>query len=198
MSPNTAAPDTRQVARDAVRSHVAAVAVGLFASEGFDEVTVEQIAAAAGISPRSFHRYFAAKEDTVIGDIDRWTSAVAEGFAARPHDEPVWDSLLAAFESIVTVEGSTLRDRQTVLVAASTSTLRARRVEKHLKWAQALAPLVIERLEGRDRDLRGQSLVHAALGCFDAGIAAWARDDDSGPNAARCLRAAFSALRQLA
>ena len=64
MSPNTAAPDTRQVARDAVRSHVAAVAVGLFASEGFDEVTVEQIAAAAGISPRSFHRYFAAKEDT--------------------------------------------------------------------------------------------------------------------------------------
>ncbi|RYF46880.1 MAG: TetR family transcriptional regulator, partial [Comamonadaceae bacterium] len=58
----------RDIARDAVRAHVTAVAVNLFDKLGFDNVTIDQLSEAAGISRRTFHRYFSAKEDVIVGD----------------------------------------------------------------------------------------------------------------------------------
>jgi DNA-binding transcriptional regulator YbjK len=49
----------RQLVRDAIYD----AAIDLFAKKGFDETTVEEVAEAAGISRRSFFRYFETKDD---------------------------------------------------------------------------------------------------------------------------------------
>ncbi|KPC90357.1 TetR family transcriptional regulator, partial [Streptomyces sp. NRRL F-6602] len=62
------APGLRMKTRRAVTEALADTALDLFDRAGFDQVTVADIVAAAGISQRSFFRYFSSKEDVVFGD----------------------------------------------------------------------------------------------------------------------------------
>ncbi len=57
---------TRNEKRRRVRDRVAAIAIELFRTRGYEETTVEQIADQAGVSPRTFYRYFGSK-DGVLG-----------------------------------------------------------------------------------------------------------------------------------
>ena len=75
---------------------ISAVAVDLFAERGVADVTVEEVAAAAGVSVRTFHRYFPSKEDAVCPALDAGWTAFMDAFAARPDQEPVADGLAAA------------------------------------------------------------------------------------------------------
>jgi AcrR family transcriptional regulator len=65
----TPAPRARRRAR--LAAEIEAVALELFASRGFNAVTIDEIAAAADISQRTFFRYFATKEEVVLGGIVR-------------------------------------------------------------------------------------------------------------------------------
>lgn len=184
----------RDITRDAVRARIAAVAIERFDTDGFDEVTVEQIAAEVGISARSFHRYFPAKEDAVVGDPARHREALADAFRARSAAEPVWSALREAFVEMV---GRGSGDdpetgRRSVRVMTSTPSLRARNLEKHQAWADALTPLVEARLGGTDVTLRARTLVQAALGCFDVAVSTWATEDDA--DAIVVMRRAFDVI----
>ncbi|GAA1467134.1 TetR family transcriptional regulator [Microbacterium thalassium] len=184
----------RAIARDAVRARISDVAVDLFDEHGFDNVTVEQIATAVGVSARSFHRYFPAKEDAVIADPTGWGELVRDQFAARPADEPIWDGLGAAYEALLaTPSRDENRSKRAMRVLGSTPALRARNLEKHLLWAELLTPLVTARLEGDNRELRAETLVQASLACFDIAMNTWARTD-SGQTPADYLRQAFDTL----
>lgn len=189
----------RDVAREAVRARVAAVAVGLFHDNGFDEVTVEQIAAEVGISARSFHRYFPAKEDTVVGDPKQHRDDLAAALEGRPSDEAEWTALREAFAEMLD-RGARSSDtevgRRAARLITSTPSLRARNLEKHQVWAEALVPLVERRLgSGAGSRFRAEALVQAALGCFDVAIGAWAAQDGPGEDPADLLRRAFDTVR---
>ncbi|AXI79220.1 acyl-CoA-like ligand-binding transcription factor [Peterkaempfera bronchialis] len=58
----------------------------LFAEQGYDATTVDQIAAAAEVSPSTFFRYFATKEDLVLSD--EYDPAIVAALRARPAGEP--------------------------------------------------------------------------------------------------------------
>ncbi|MFD8000420.1 TetR family transcriptional regulator [Streptomyces mirabilis] len=74
---------------------IRAAALRLFEERGFEAVSVEEIAAAAGVSRSTFFNYFASKEAVVFDQDpeqrDQWRAVMA----ARPADEALWDSLAA-------------------------------------------------------------------------------------------------------
>ena len=196
-TPRAATPPAatlRDITREAVSARIAAVAVDLFATRGFDQVTVEQIAAAVGISARSFHRYFASKEDAVIGDPARLGRIACDVFAARPAGEAVWTSLHRSFEAaLAQTAADDEHGKRIMRVLNSTASLRARCLEKHLLWARLLTPLVAARLDGEHVLLRAQTLVHASLACFDVALAAWA-DDNETASVGELLGRSFAAF----
>lgn len=183
----------REITRDAVRARIAAVAIARFDADGFDQVTVEQVAAEAGISARSFHRYFPAKEDAVVGDPARHSTVLAAAFRDRPADEPVWTALREAFATMLEEGGDDPETgRRSVRVMTSTPSLRARNLEKHQAWAAVLTPPVAERLGEPESSLRARTVVQAALACFDVAIAVWATGPDA--DASGILRRSFDVL----
>jgi AcrR family transcriptional regulator len=71
-----ATPDLRTRRRLETRSQIAEIATDLFLAQGVAGTTVEQIAAASGISPRTFFRYFATKEDAALVGLDVFIAAI--------------------------------------------------------------------------------------------------------------------------
>jgi AcrR family transcriptional regulator len=189
----TQAGGLRAIARDAVRTRLSDIAIELFTEHGFENVTVEQIAAAAGISARSVHRYFPAKEDLVVGDPVAYGSIVCDAFTDRPADEPVLSSLRAAFTLLLDRGGQDVRGKAALCIMASVPALRARNHEKHLLWASLLTPLVAARLTGSDADFRSQVLVQTALSCFDVALTAWVMPGETR-TPAELIEIAFDAL----
>ena len=94
-----------------VASEISRAAIRLFAERGFDQVTVDEIAEAVGISSRTFARYFASKDDVVLQYQRRLQARLAEALAARPGDEGAITALRNAYVTTSTVAPE---DRETV------------------------------------------------------------------------------------
>lgn len=88
------------MSRRAVQSRIARTAESLFADKGFEETTVDEIAAAVGMSQRSFFRYFSSKDDVVFDSVERLRVTLAERLASRPIDECAWESLRRTFDPV--------------------------------------------------------------------------------------------------
>lgn len=71
-----------------------AAALDLFARQGFDQTSVEQIAQAAGVSRSTFFRQFGGKDDVVFADHELLLAQVRD-FLAGTHDDP-WDAVCEA------------------------------------------------------------------------------------------------------
>lgn len=69
------------------RTAVVAAAIDLFATQGYDHTSVEQIALAAGVSRSTFFRQFGGKEDVVFADHEVLL-AESRAYLAQPHDDP--------------------------------------------------------------------------------------------------------------
>lgn len=196
MDSNEARPNrVRGIAREAVRAHVTTVAVNLFDEFGFENVTIEQLSEAAGISRRSFHRYFAAKEDVVVGDPTVMGAVVRDELERRPESESAWVSLRLAFTHML-VQSSTepAQGKHMIRILSGTAALRSRNLEKHLQWAETLTPVIASRLVDEGRELRAQTLVHASLACLDVALLTWAVSTDDSDIGAT-LERVFSELK---
>ncbi|MAU84486.1 TetR family transcriptional regulator [Gordonia sp. Z-3] len=81
------------------RVHVVAESIRLFAEQGYESTTVEQIAAAAGISRRTFFRQFGAKEDVIFADHESLLELVAAHLSDGPEADP-YESVCTAAELV--------------------------------------------------------------------------------------------------
>jgi AcrR family transcriptional regulator len=131
---------TRQALEDA--------ALDLFARQGFDRTTVEQIADACDVSPRTFFRYFPTKEDVLFGDATEKLQLLVGALEQRPQGEPPLRSLRAALLAIATTyeEERPLRKVRAEIVAA-TPMLRARGAERQDDWNDVAVEVLLRRNE---------------------------------------------------
>lgn len=86
----------RERQRIALRAEIQQVALRMFATVGFDNVTTEAIAEEVGISASTFFRHVPSKEYLLLGATQRGRAKVVANFHARPLDEDIADSLAAA------------------------------------------------------------------------------------------------------
>jgi AcrR family transcriptional regulator len=77
----------RERKKQKTRESIQRTALRLFVKQGYEETTIEQIAAAAEISPSTFFNYFPAKEDVVL--FDAYDPIAIRMFLERPKDEPL-------------------------------------------------------------------------------------------------------------
>ncbi|KAA9158572.1 TetR family transcriptional regulator [Amycolatopsis acidicola] len=80
--------ETRQALSDA--------ALHLAVERGLEHVRVEDIAAAANVSPRTFNNYFPSKQAAIVWRATERTTGIAEQLRARPSGEPLWEALTEA------------------------------------------------------------------------------------------------------
>lgn len=170
-------PGLHERMRANVRAEVSQVAFRLFAEQGFDQTTVDQIAAEAGVSRASLFRYFGTKEDIVLGHLENLGNELAEALAVRPRRERPWEALRRTFDVIIQLnEAVPERSLRFLRMLNETPSLRARHSEKQLKWQSLLVPDVAARVGARPdlaEDPGPTALVASALGCLDAATGAW-------------------------
>ena len=131
----------------------------LFSRQGFDGTTVEEIAEACEVSPRTFFRYFPTKEDVLFGDSGERSAALVETLAAQPLDL----TPLAAIHAAMRLLACTYNEQRDVLVARAAIVqgspgLRAYKVEHQRGWDEAL----VAGLERRNRAMHTPSATTAS------------------------------------
>jgi TetR/AcrR family transcriptional regulator, regulator of mycofactocin system len=78
------------------RRELELIALRLFADQGFDSTTVEQIAAQAGVSKRTFHRYFSSKAGVLWSEFDTEVETIRDALADVPSDVPMMEAIRQA------------------------------------------------------------------------------------------------------
>jgi AcrR family transcriptional regulator len=168
----------REQTRAVVRSLLARTALELFAAKGYDNTTVDEVAAAAGVSRRTLFNYFRNKEDLALSSLSEQGELIAARFAERPTDEDVWESLRAAFQVLAEIDTTAERRLELVKLLFGNDALRAGHAEKQARWQDLLAPLIEPRLpESEHRNLEARAIAAAAITCLQAANEEWARLD---------------------
>lgn len=90
----------RERTRRLVIEELVALAQTMFVERGYEEVTVDEIAKAAGMSRRTFFRYFGSKEELLLGRYQVAVDRLVDAFAASPANEPLWESLRRALGAV--------------------------------------------------------------------------------------------------
>ena len=171
-------PGLRERRRERTRDDIEAAALALFVEHGYDSTTVEEIAEAALISPRTFFRYFASKEDVLLARGRDEMTFAARSLAERPPDEPLMDSLRALLAMFAELHRAD-RDRQLCRIGLVTTTphLAAAFLEMVHGMELVLRDFVAARL-GLEPSDHQPRLVAAAFGTgFRVAAETWQESD---------------------
>lgn len=184
----------RERTRLAVRAELSRLAVELFVRQGFERTTVDDITAAAGLSKRSFFRYFPAKEDAIFGDLDLLGEEVRAELRERPAGEAPWDSLhqvLRGWSERIHSAGAVAEKLDLI---ETTPALRARFQHKREQLRDEIAAELRERQPGGLSDFDIDLLTGAAAAALDAVSREVVRGGDPGARE-ELIDRAFAALK---
>ena len=180
-----------------MRAEIATTAITLFIANGFDATTIDDVVAATGVARRTFFRYFATKEDVVLGYLADLGDTLCAALAARPPQEQVWEALRRAMDDAKSVYMSDPARMKAILgLCDETPSLRARHAEKAGHWRRGLTVELARRLDvDPTADLRPAVYAAAAIGALDAVGEAW-HGARQGTDIDTLLDEAFAALRE--
>lgn len=182
--------------RQLVRDELTEAALQLLAVQGFEETTIDQMAAAAGVSRRTFFRYFRSKEDVITEALCDHGRRLSQILSARPATEPPAVALhntLRAFTD--TFWEHPEKSQRLAKATMSAPALLARYLERQFSWRCMLTAELAARM-GTDpaADLRPAVLVGVAFAAFDTALMRWVEQDcapDLNALLSECFAVAF-------
>ncbi|WP_067650534.1 TetR/AcrR family transcriptional regulator [Nocardia harenae] len=190
----------RERARRAVQREIVGVAIELFLSQGYDGTTIEQIATAAGLSYRSFFRYFAGKDDLLVQATAATGEEIAATLRARPGAEAPWEALRHAFAPLVAQTARDEQARAMTRLMMNSPSLQASHQAKQASWRQAMAEALDARLgdiaDRGERAMVADALAGAALACLHSAQLRWL-DGDGERSLSELLDTAMGAVHPL-
>jgi AcrR family transcriptional regulator len=161
--------------KERTRALLAEAAAELFVMKGFDHTTVEEIAQAADISPRTFFRYFATKEEVVMSFLWLKVDKLLASLAVRPSDESLLESVQVVFRS-TEADSDVERDRQLLRLLTTTPSLRARWLVDGWESAVRLRPIIAGRLGLEESSARVGLIANALFMVAETVLDQWSFD----------------------
>ena len=158
------------------RAEIADAALRLFFDRGFEGVTVEEIVSAAGVSRRTFFRYFETKEDALLADYPELNARLSESLDAT---EP--DNAMGAIRAGLHAMADWYIERSEAVLARSdvirdTSTnVAGRNLEFLTQWEGGVAHAVANQVGAGAGDLLPRAAAAMIVGAFRAALTQWVR-----------------------
>jgi TetR/AcrR family transcriptional regulator, regulator of mycofactocin system len=166
--------------RSTTPHHITDVAIELFTARGFADVSVDDVAQAAGISRRTLFRYYASKNAILWGDFDTHLAHLRELLDGVDPRVPLRESLRAALLAFNTFdESETVRHRHRMRVILQTAELQAYSMTMYAGWREVIAGFVARRLDCKATDLLPQTVAWTMLGVALSAYEHWLSDESA-------------------
>ena len=150
------------------------VALKLFANNGFDQTTMDDVAAALGLARRTVFRYVASKNDLVWGDFDWVLRRLEDEFAATDPKAPLAIALRDAVVASNTYPDEVLPELRLRLTLITTvPALQAHSMLRYAEWREVVARFAARRLRRSSDHLVPQAIGYAALAASTSAFAHW-------------------------
>ncbi|MFB7874767.1 mycofactocin system transcriptional regulator [Nocardia sp. NPDC056064] len=162
------------------RRELEVIAMRLFAEHGFDDITVERIAAEAGVSERTFFRYFPSKAEVLWHQFDDEVQDLREAFAGVPDDEP----MMAAVRRIVVAANRYRAEdipelRTRMRLVSAVPALSAGAGAHYDAWERAVGEFAARRLGTTANDLVPLAVGRTTLAAARAAYDTWVERGDA-------------------
>jgi len=174
-----ASASQRDRKKAATRQEIMTAALRLFGRKGFENTTVEEIAAAAEVAPRTFFRYFPTKVDVLFADHHERVALLRDTLANRPRGQSVPEAVrqaaLAGAERVV-AEPSLFLTRSRLVDSVPAARAHGRRLDAD--YEDVIAEAVAAGRDGDQRaDVEARTIGRAAWSAVGAARDAWLASD---------------------
>ncbi|MEV6542054.1 mycofactocin system transcriptional regulator [Streptomyces sp. NPDC051665] len=162
------------------RAALEQVGFELFARQGFDRTTVDDIATAAGIGRRTFFRYFASKNDLVWGDFEAELVKLDGLLAATDAAVPMMDALRGAVVEFNRFDPAAVPwHRQRMALILRVPTLQADSTVRYASWRTLVTEFAARRTGRVSSDLLPRLIGHTVLAACVAAYEHWLADEQA-------------------
>jgi len=163
---------------EAARARVERAALELFTLRGFDAVTADEVADAAGISRRTFFRYHPTKADAVWGDFDRHVARLDRLLRDAGDSGPVLATICSAYANVNDYGPEDLPVlRQRMRLILTEPALQAHSQLRYAEIDRVVAEYVADRIGGAPTDLLPRLVAASTRAAAMTAFAVWLGDD---------------------
>jgi mycofactocin system transcriptional regulator len=156
------------------RRQLEVVALRLFTDQGFDTTTVDQVAAAAGVSRRTFFRYFESKADVLWNTFDQEVETIRRLLARTSDDLTMMDAIRSAVVAANHYQADDVPELRTRMnLIGSVPTLQGNATLHYEAWEQAISDFVADRIGRPPTSLFPLAVGRAVLAVCRAAYDRW-------------------------
>lgn len=172
----TGAPTSRGAGRPKISTHeeIQQIALEMFIEYGFDEVTIEDVAEACGISRRTLFRYYANKMEIVWGDFDKSLAYFSRALEEHVQHLSLGQAILAAvidFNEIPKKEIKNHRKRMNMILY--TPSLQSYSSRKRDDWKQVITDFLVENGAGEPLEWYPALVADMCLAASESAYRTW-------------------------